>query len=129
MYGRVILYKNKKNNAKLIHRLVASAFLENPNCLKEVNHKDLDKTNNNIDNLEWVSPKQNTNHAFKNRNIKRYKGSENHRAVLTEAEVSEIRKLYETKKYTYKSIAELFNVGYNVIGYIIRKQTWRHLDE
>lgn len=44
-----------------IHRLVAEAFIPNPNMLPEVNHKDEDKTNNSADNLEWVSHKENMN--------------------------------------------------------------------
>lgn len=49
-----------------VHRVVAEAFIENPLCLQEVNHKDLDKVNNKVDNLEWVSSKENTEHAIVN---------------------------------------------------------------
>ena len=45
--------KNQKAKNFSIHRLVAKAFLPNPNNLKEVNHKDENKMNNNLDNLEW----------------------------------------------------------------------------
>lgn len=126
-YGRVILYKNGKNSAKLIHRLVAGAFIPNVNNLKEVNHKDLDKTNNAVQNLEWVSPKQNTQHAFGNRHIKRYFGEDNHRAIVTEEVVLKIRQLHSTGKYRYKDIGEMFGVHASVVGYIVRRQTWRHV--
>ena len=46
----------------LIHRLVAVLFIDNPNNLPQVNHKDGNKLNNNIDNLEWISPSNNHRH-------------------------------------------------------------------
>jgi hypothetical protein len=126
-YGRIILNKNGKKSAKLIHRLVALTFIINETNLKEVNHKDLDKTNNSVENLEWVSPKQNTQHAFNNRYIKRYLGEDNHRAVVTEEVVLKIRELHATKKYRYKDIGEMFGIHHSVVGYIVRRQTWRHI--
>lgn len=50
-YVKVVLRKNNKNYSKMVHRLVAEAFLPNPDNLSEVNHK----TNNNVDNLEWMT--------------------------------------------------------------------------
>lgn len=64
--GYTTMYiKNKNGNYKSvsIHRLVAKAFVENPNDYKYVNHKDGNKTNNNVDNLEWMTQKQNIQHA------------------------------------------------------------------
>ena len=52
-YMRIILCKDKKHYDRYIHRLVAQAFISNPNNLPEVNHKDEDKTNNCVENLEW----------------------------------------------------------------------------
>ena len=48
----------------LVHRLVADAFIPNPDGLPLVNHKDLDKTNNHVSNLEWITHMDNTRHYF-----------------------------------------------------------------
>lgn len=62
------LYVNFKINGKnknfAVHRIVANAFIPNPNGYAEVNHKDYDKTNNCVENLEWVDSSQNKQHAY-----------------------------------------------------------------
>lgn len=62
-YLRVQLWKNGSCKWFLIHRLVAEAFIPNPDNLPQVNHKDECKFNNNIDNLEWCSAKYNSNYG------------------------------------------------------------------
>lgn len=67
-YLSVSLYCDVKKRGinVVVHRLVALAFIENPLNLPYVNHKDGNRCNNNIDNLEWVSASENCKHAFKN---------------------------------------------------------------
>lgn len=62
-YRVVNLFKDGKFKNHYIHRLVAIAFLPNPDNLPEVNHKDEDKTNNKVENLEWCSHKYNMNYG------------------------------------------------------------------
>ena len=62
-YLRINLRKNKKTYQKYIHRLVAENFLEQLDGF-EVNHKDKNKLNNNVNNLEWISHKANVQHAY-----------------------------------------------------------------
>ena len=62
-YLMVSLHKGGKSVSKYVHRLVASAFVPNPLDLKEVNHKDEDKTNNRLDNLEWCTHRYNINYG------------------------------------------------------------------
>ena len=70
-YQQVTLYDTNGNHKKfLVHRLVAQEHLPNPTNLPQVNHKDLDKKNNNVSNLEWCDAKYNLRHARTNgRNI------------------------------------------------------------
>lgn len=62
-YYKVNLYKDGKAKGFFIHRLVANAFIDNPNNLPQVNHKDENKQNNNINNLEWCDNRYNTRYS------------------------------------------------------------------
>ena len=66
-YNIVTLSKNSKAKTILLHRLVAEAFIPNPDNLPQVNHKDEDKTNNCVDNLEWCTHIYNNNYGTKTR--------------------------------------------------------------
>lgn len=66
-YLAIMLSKNKIKKHKYIHRLVAETFIPNPNKLPEVNHKDENKQNNNVDNLEWCTKKYNNCYGTKNK--------------------------------------------------------------
>ena len=62
-YLQVNLYKNGIAKRKPIHRLVAEAFIPNTNGFPQVNHRDEDKVNNNVENLEWCTSKYNNSHG------------------------------------------------------------------
>ena len=84
-YLQVTFSKNKERKTCYVHRLVAETFLENPENKPEVNHKDEDKTNNFVflnedgsvdkekSNLEWKTPKENSNHGTRNERIAKAK--------------------------------------------------------
>lgn len=97
-YYHLTLVKNKSNKNKLVHRLVAETFIPNPNNKPNVNHKDGDKTNYNIDNLEWVTRSENLLHSFSN-NL--------HKSKLTLDNVKEIKK----SKLSNPELAKKFNVN------------------
>lgn len=63
-YHRLRMTINREKHSFKIHRLVASTFIDNPDNLPQVNHKDGNKDNNTVSNLEWVTNKENANHAM-----------------------------------------------------------------
>ena len=65
-YMLVTLSKNGKQYTKTVHRLVARAFISNPENKTDINHIDEDKTNNHVLNLEWMTHKENLNHGTRN---------------------------------------------------------------
>lgn len=104
-YFLVNLYKNGKLSTKLVHRLVAGAFIPNPSHLPCVNHKDENKKNNNVSNLEWCTYKQNCNYGTRNSRIsqhntgKKYNYSSNENRKIKVIAISN-----DGKKYHFDSI-------------------------
>lgn len=68
-YPTVKLMKDNKGKTVKVHRLVAEAFIPNPNNYSDVNHKDEDKTNNHVSNLEWCSRKYNNEYGTRKNRI------------------------------------------------------------
>lgn len=88
-YKEVALSKNNKTKTYLLHRLIATHFIENPHNYKCVNHKNGMKTDNRIENLEWCTVSQNTQHAYVH-NLGNFKNIAN----------AGIKKMNEGKAYT-----------------------------
>ena len=125
-YKIISITLNGKKTTKSIHRLVAETYLENPNNLSQVNHKDGNKDNNFVSNLEWITPKGNTHHAIEN-NLRDTRGINNTQAVLTEKQVREIRDKFEPRQYTYKMLCEEYKVSETQIYRIIYNKCWKHI--
>jgi len=64
-YLRVTLYQNCIPKTYMVHRLVAECYIPNTDNLPQIDHKDFNKQNNNVDNLEWVTQTENTIRAYK----------------------------------------------------------------
>ena len=128
-YLFVILWKNGITKAHKIHRLVALAFIPNPENKRTVNHKDSDRTNNYVKNLEWATHSENSQHGYDNGLQKPpcLKGSKHGRAKLSEKEVLEIRRLHATGNYTQTALGKIFDVGKAVIGKIVNRKLWKHV--
>ena len=128
-YGRngkgylvVYLYnKNHKRKSYLVHRLVAQYYLKNFNKNLTVNHKDLNRSNNNYNNLEMMTHKQNINHAI------RLGVRKNYKLRLSDFDLMEIRKMCKLKnKYgkfnKYKVIANRFKIAETTASAICNKR-------
>lgn len=100
-YFQVDLYKNNKRTKHYIHRLVAQAYIPNPLGLPEVNHKDSDRTNNQVSNLEWVTSSGNSIHAVK-------AGQRDHVARMSKEDIKNAYDLV-MQGNSYKRISELLN--------------------
>lgn len=122
-FGFCLNGKAKKEHA---HRLVAQAFIPNPEGKPQVNHIDGCKTNNHVSNLEWNTSSENNQHAFDNGLRKVTRGSKTPRSKLTEKDVLEILELLSRGELS-KDIAPKFNVSVSAIGYIKNGITWSHI--
>ena len=106
----------RKSHCRKAHRLVAELFIPNPYNRLEVNHKDGDKTNNNVDNLEWCTRKENIKHAF-DLGLSSNAGERHPRARLSNNQVKELRKLRESG-LSLKEIGETYGVHFSTISKI-----------
>ena len=124
-YIRVTLRSDAKSDRKLLHRLVANAFLDGM-PRQHVNHKDGNKLNNRLDNLEYVTDQENVRHAWRMGLCKAHKGSDHGGAKLTDADVNRIRRA-AALGIPHASLATVFEVTETSVSYIVLGKTWRHL--
>ena len=117
----------KERQTYKIHRLVAAAFLGPIPEGKQVNHKNSTRDDNRIENLEYVTPQENTLHGGKNHKYGHLlRGSSHKLSKLNESDVKQIKQfLREGKSQT--SLAELFGVTQAAISLIKNEITWRHI--
>lgn len=105
--------------------MVAEAFIPNPENKPQVNHIDADIYNNNVWNLEWNTPMENTHHAKRLGLLVGPRGAKNWRTVFTEADVLEIRRLGTF--LTKKQIMEKYNASSGAIFNILVRRTWKYI--
>lgn len=108
----------------LVHRLVAMAFLSNPNSKAQVNHKDGVRSNTNIENLEWVDQFENMEHALRAGLFPDRKGEKNGRATITK-ETAEFIKRLLSQGLKPILISEQLDVSIGVVRNIKRGAAWK----
>ena len=120
-YLQTTLFVDHTPRYRLVHRLVAEAFVANPRHKKCVNHIDGVKINNHQNNLEWVTAQENTQHGLAMGLLTR--GEDRYNAKLTEADVRAIRASAET----LNAIANKYPVSITTIWNIKHRISWKHL--
>ena len=114
-----------RGNRLYVHRLVAEHFIPNPNGYEEINHRNANKQDNRVDNLEWCDRRQNIDHSVKNGVTPR--GSRVWASLLREDQVREIKELLLKGKITQSEIAEMFGVSQQCVSDIKLGRTWKHV--
>lgn len=133
-YRTVRLSKGDDCKTTTFHRIIAIAFIPNPDNKLEVNHKNFNKDDNKTENLEWSTRIENCSHAWDNKyreqgldlsNKKR--GEQVKCSKLTEIQVKAIRSAHERYGIGYLTLSKLCGVGQMTIKYIIERKTWHHI--
>lgn len=122
--------KHKKFKRIRIHRLVAFYFIENPDPKRktQVNHTDGNKLNNTMWNLEWVTPKENVQHAFSTGLHPIYTCEKASHAQKTNKEIELICQFMIKFPYvSLKKVSELFDIGYATLQNLRLHRSWKEI--
>ena len=128
-YLVINLCENNKQKTVSVHRLVAQAFIPNPNNLPCVNHIDGNKDNNCVENLEWCTYSENNYHAFRTGLKKIPSGARNKNSKLTYDEVVEIKKslILGHPEFGTRPLAKKYGVDHNVIMDIYHNRKYQEV--
>ncbi len=111
-------YLRTKTHNYSVHRLVASAFINNSNNKETVNHIDGNKLNNNISNLEWMTPKENNRHAIENGLSKKI-GKNEGNIKYTNEQCKDVL-LMINNGMTYKEAGSKYKMPYSTVAHLAR---------
>lgn len=127
-YLYVNLWKNCKNKRMVIHRLVAQAYLENRHNKRCVNHKDGNKENNSVQNLEWCTHSENLKHAYATGLQKDRTGSNNPVSKINEAIAKQIKIHLFIDMMSQAEVSRKLSISREIIRSIYRGLTWKHVN-
>lgn len=128
-YPMVFLYNSQGCKMKTIHRLLAVAFIPNPENKPDINHKNGVKTDFSLSNLEWCTKSENMNHAYANDligDLHTVKGENHHLSKLKEKDVIDIRRAH-AEGAKIRPLARMYNVDRVAIQCIVKRKTWKHV--
>jgi len=126
-YCQVSLYSNGSHKTKTIHKLVATAFIPNPENKPWINHKNSIRKDNEETNIEWCTPTENNKHCYDKGRQKIHYGEQHPGSKLTEDQVKEIRNKYSYYKYTMPMLSKEYSISIGSIQAILNNQTWKNL--
>lgn len=119
--------KNNLLHRENIHRIVAKTFIPNPDNKPQVNHKDSNKENNRVDNLEWVDNSGNQKHAFKYGGQKSLRGENAPWAKLTDEIVLEIRTRHAKGDISYRQLSIEYGLSREYTRRLVLGLNWNHI--
>ena len=121
------LWVGNKGTQVYVHRAVIMAFVgAPPHSDFQVNHKDGNKHNNRLENLEWSTPFDNQHHRYDVLG-KGQEGERNGSNKYSEAQIRRIFELFDSGQYTQRQIAEMVGIDYRYVNRIVKGAAWKHL--
>lgn len=124
---QIFYFDPTKKVTEAVHRLVAKAFIPNPDDKPQVNHINGDKLDNRAENLEWVTNEENAEHAALNLTRPSSKGEKRFGSKLKEGDMFNIKKLLARGKKA-SDIAKMYNVAPTTITEFKNGRSWRYLN-
>ena len=126
-YMYVVLTKDCIRKSCKVHTLVAKAFLPNPENKPVVHHRDCNRSNNHVENLEWATHQENTAYAVQKGSYSKKYGCDNPLSKLSADDVRFIRKYYipRHREFGTNALSRKFNVSKNTILNVINHETYK----
>jgi hypothetical protein len=126
-YKSHTLTKSGIQRNHLTHRIVAKAFMQNPENKPCINHIDSNRLNSKVSNLEWCTYKENTQHCIVsgrfNSQAHSLKGEKNPKSIITTEQVREIRK----SKLSLKELSVIYGLQWKYVSKVKNGGTWKHV--